>query len=209
MEKTEKGALNLHIFASKHENIKKQNEHNGLPYNMQVRMTPLKIINFNHMKKIFLFVGVLAIAFAGCKSKKQLAQSPYTTDPSTQPKVFTVPASEPQAQPQPVQQTTPQANDQVSMRKEQITFTQQEDKARNETNNFFVILGSFSQLDNAKNYRETLLGKGFTPIILHSETGYYRVCVNSYQQEGEARTRVTQIRQSYPEYSDVWLLIKD
>src|SRR5690554_4125568 len=160
------------------------------------------------MKKILVIVGVLIIAFSGCKSKKQLTQSPYTTDPSTQPKVFTVPASEPQPQPQSVQQTTA-ANDQVSMRKEQITFTQQEDKARNETNNFFVILGSFSQLDKAKNYRETLLGKGFTPIILHSETGYYRVCVNSYQQEGEARARISQIRQSYPEYSDVWLLIKD
>ena len=82
------------------------------------------------MKKILVIVGVLIIAFSGCKSKKQLTQSPYTTDPSTQPKVFTVPASEPQPQPQSVQQTTPAANDQVSMRKEQITFTQQEDKAR-------------------------------------------------------------------------------
>jgi cell division protein FtsN len=162
------------------------------------------------MKKILVIVGVLIMAFTGCKSKKQMAQSPYTTDPSTQPKVFTVPASESQPQPQVVQQTAPPAaNDQISMRKEQISFTQQEDKAQNEANNFFVILGSFSQLDNAKNYRETLLGKGFTPIILHSETGYYRVCVNSYQQEGEARTRISQIRQSYPEYSDVWLLIKD
>ena len=97
----------------------------------------------------------------------------------------------------------------VSMRKEQVSFTRQEDKVQNETNNFFVILGSFSQLDNAKNYRETLLNQGFTPIVLHSETGYYRVCVNSYQHEGDARTRVAQIRQAYPEYSDVWLLIKD
>jgi hypothetical protein len=64
-------------------------------------------------------------------------------------------------------------------------------------------------LNNAKNYRETLLNKGFTPIILHSETGYYRVCVNSYQNESDARARVAQIRQTYPEYSDVWLLIKD
>ena len=161
------------------------------------------------MKKILLFVVVLGLAFTACKSKKELAQSPYTTDPATQPKVFTVPASDtqtqPQAQPQP---STPPAEP-VAMRKEQVSFTTQEDKAQNETNNFFVILGSFSQLDNAKNYRETLLNKGFTPIILHSETGYYRVCVNSYQHERDARTRVAQIRQTYPEYSDVWLLIKD
>jgi len=64
-------------------------------------------------------------------------------------------------------------------------------------------------LNNARNYRETLLNKGFTPIILHSETGYYRVCVNSYQNEDEARNRVAQVRRSYPEYTDAWLLIKD
>ncbi len=164
------------------------------------------------MNRIILAAVVIGLAFTACKSKKELAQSPYTTDPSAQPKVFTVPASDTQTQapaqvkeePAPATNTEP-----VAMRKEQVSFTTQEDKALNETNNFFVILGSFSQLNNAKNYRETLLNKGFTPIILHSETGYYRVCVNSYQNEGDARTRVTQIRQTYPEYSDVWLLIKD
>jgi cell division protein FtsN len=167
------------------------------------------------MNRIILVTIVLGLGFTACKSKKELAQSPYTTDPSTQPKVFTVPASdtpaeEPaqtqtQVQSEPVQTNT----EPVAMRKEQVSFTTQEDKSQNESNNFFVILGSFSQLNNAKNYRETLLNKGFTPIILHSETGYYRVCVNSYQNEGDARTRIAQIRQTYPEYSDVWLLIKD
>jgi hypothetical protein len=63
-------------------------------------------------------------------------------------------------------------------------------------------------LDNAKNYRETLLNEGFTPIILHSETGYYRVCVNSFKNENEARNRVSELRQAFPKYSDSWLLIK-
>lgn len=150
------------------------------------------------------------MAFAGCKSKKQLAQSPYTTDPAAQQKVFTVPASDTQpAAPAQVKEEPVQSTEPVSMRKEQVSFTNQEDKNLNESNSFFVILGSFSQLNNAKNYRETLMNKGFTPIILHSETGYYRVCVNSYQNENDARVRVSQIRQTYPEYSDVWLLIKD
>ncbi|WP_372950488.1 SPOR domain-containing protein [Mariniphaga sp.] len=165
------------------------------------------------MNRIILVAIVLGLAFASCKSKKELAQSPYTTDPATQPKVFTVPASDTQtqtqAQPQVTQEPAQTNSEPVAMRKEQVSFTTQEDKSQNESNNFFVILGSFSQLNNAKNYRETLLNKGFTPIILHSETGYYRVCVNSYQSENDARTRVGQIRQTYPEYSDVWLLIKD
>jgi cell division septation protein DedD len=157
------------------------------------------------MNRLLLFVVVLGLAFTACKSKKELAQSPYTTDPSAQPKVFTVPASNTPTQPAPPAAIS---SEPVSMRKEQVSFTTQEDKAQNETNNFFVILGSFGELNNAKNYRETLLNKGFTPIILHSETGYYRVCVNSYKVEGEARNRVSQIRKTYPEYSDAWLLIK-
>jgi cell division protein FtsN len=167
------------------------------------------------MNRIILLVMVAALAIGGCKSKKQLAQSQYTSDPTEQPKVFTVPDSEPKeetstAQPQQVKEETAQPEEKpISMRKEQVSFTSQADKTENESNTYFVILGSFSQLDNAKNYREDLLNQGFTPIILHSETGYYRVCVDSYQNELDARTRVAQIRRTYPKYSDVWLLIKD
>ena len=161
------------------------------------------------MNRLILFVVVLGLAFTACKSKKELAQSPYTTDPSTQPKVFTVPAGNTQAEPAPRQEPAVNVSDPVSMRKEQVSFTRQEDKAENESNNYFVILGSFGELNNAKNFRETLLNRGFTPIILHSETGYYRVCVNSYRSESEARNRVAQVRNTYPEYRDTWLLIKD
>ena len=166
------------------------------------------------MKRILFFVFILVLALGGCKSKKQLPQSQYTTDPSTEPKVFTVPGTEEKAEgaekeEQADEEPAKEKEEPISMRKEQVSFTSQQDKTENESNTYFVILGSFSSLDNAKNYREDLLNQGFTPIILHSETGYYRVCVNSYQNEADARTRVAQIRRTYPKYSDVWLLIKD
>jgi cell division protein FtsN len=166
------------------------------------------------MKKIVFFALVAALALGGCKSKKQLAQSQYTSDPTEQPKVFTVPGDdETREQQETVKEpetTTPTEPEKpIAVRKEQVSFTSQDDRTNNESNTFFVILGSFSNLNNAKNYREDLLNQGFTPIILHSETGYYRVCVNSYQNETDARSRVAQIRQTYPKYSDVWLLIKD
>lgn len=163
------------------------------------------------MNRIFLITIVFGLAFTACKSKKELARSPYTTDPSSQPKVFTVPtAKETEEKEEEIKEESEVAEKEtVSMRKEQVTFTKQEDKVQNESNTFFVILGSFSNMNNAKNYRETLLNQGFTPIILHSETGYYRVCVNSYKIESEARSRVAQIRNAYPQYSDVWLLIKN
>lgn len=160
------------------------------------------------MNRLILLIVITGLAFTACKSKKELAQSPYTTSPADQPKVFTVPASSSQPEALPREEPATTVSEPVSMRKEQVSFTRQEDKELNESNNFFVILGSFSELNNARNYRETLLNKGFTPIILHSETGYYRVCVNSYQNEGEARNRVSQVRRNYPEYTDAWLLIK-
>jgi cell division protein FtsN len=159
------------------------------------------------MRKNLVIVLALGLALSGCKSKKELATSQYTSDPTAQPKVFSVPTANETTkveEPEIIEDEKP-----VSMRKEQVTFTSQDDKSKNEVNTFFVIIGSFSQLENAKNYRETLIEQGFTPIILHSETGYYRVCVNSYKAEMDARGRVAQIRQSFPQYSDVWLLIKE
>lgn len=166
------------------------------------------------MNRILFLIIMGALIFGGCKSKKQLPQSQYTSEPETEQKVFTVPGSDPEEEiekkPE-VKKEKPEAKKEkpISVRKEQVSFTRQEDRTDNERNTFFVILGSFSHLDNAKNYREDLLNQGFTPIILHSETGYYRVCVNSYQNETDARNRVAQIRRTYPKYSDVWLLIKD
>lgn len=161
------------------------------------------------MNRLVIIFALFVMAFASCKTIKQPAQSPYTTDPTGQPKVFSVPASEPETVEPQKEQPKIAEEKPIAIRKEQVTFTQQEDKTENAANTYFVIIGSFGQLTNAKNYRETLLGEGFTPIILHSETGFYRVCVNSYKKEIEARGRVSQIRQSYPKYSDVWLLIKE
>lgn len=148
-----------------------------------------------------MFFAILCVfALASCKTTKKQPEVQYTP-PTNQPKVFTVPEN--------TETTKPAAAvEPVSLRKESVTFTEAADKSKNEANTYFVILGSFGQLDNAKNFRETLLNEGFAPIILHSETGYYRVCVNSYKGETEARSRVTEIRQAFPKYADLWLLIK-
>ena len=158
------------------------------------------------MKRITVILTALVFLFSACKTIKQPAQSEYTTD-NTATKVFTVPGTEAKPADKPVQAVTDDKP--IAVRTEQVSFTEQDDRSQNEGNTFFVIIGSFSQLENAKNYRTTLLNEGFTPIILHSETGYYRVCVNSYKNEREARSRIAQIRQSFEKYSDVWLLIKE
>ena len=159
------------------------------------------------MKRIIFLFTIAVFAFAACKTVKQPAQSEYTSDTTTETKVFSVPASGTETETQSVEKIADEKP--IAIRKEQVTFTEQEDRSSNENNTYFVIIGSFGQLDNAKDYRETLLDEGFTPIILHSETGYYRVCVDSFKSESDARGRVTNLRQAFPKYSDVWLLIKE
>jgi len=179
-----------------------QNLHRKKEFGISV-LSNLAALNckiINTMKKIMFFVFLAVMALSACKSTKKQPQVKYTP-PEAQPKVFTVPETTETAKPVTGDQS-------VSLRKESVTFTEAGDKSSNEANSLFVILGSFGQLDNAKNFRETLLNEGFSPIILHSETGYYRVCVNSYKSEAEARRRVTEIRQAFPKYSDLWLLIK-
>jgi cell division protein FtsN len=158
------------------------------------------------MKKTVIFLMVVLSLFTSCKSTKNArkADKTYQTtlDQGTPGKVFSVPeTSEPK---------TAVSNDSpITVRKEDISFIKKEDESKNNVNSYFVIIGSFSNLDNAKNYRETLITEGFTPIILQSNSsGYYRVCVNSFKSEIDARKRVQEIRKEFPKYLDSWLLIK-
>ncbi len=156
------------------------------------------------MKKIVYSLLVILVAMAGCKSSRKAATGPYTPPvqqtgiPAVPPKVFTMPEA-----PAPAQVTQEEAA--VPVRYEAITFPQPQDQT---TNNYFVIVGSFSYMENASKFRQTLASAGFKPIIVQSETGFYRVTVDSFSNEADARKRLLQIRQEYPQYADTWLLIK-
>ncbi|WP_232526575.1 SPOR domain-containing protein [Marinilabilia rubra] len=73
---------------------------------------------------------------------------------------------------------------------------------------YYVIVGSFRYLDNARNYKKDLIDEGFVPVILENENGLYRVSVAAYNDELPARNNIAAIRRNFPKYSDVWLLIR-
>jgi cell division septation protein DedD len=73
---------------------------------------------------------------------------------------------------------------------------------------YYVIIGSFSKIENAKRYNADLVKKGFTPVILESESGLFRISVGGFDDENAARTRIAGIRAAYEDHSDVWLLIR-
>jgi cell division protein FtsN len=78
----------------------------------------------------------------------------------------------------------------------------------NEQYKYYVIIGSFRVLENARNYQEQLKKEGFTPVLMENENGLYRVSVAAYNVEKDARSKIADIRSKYKKYSDVWLLIR-
>ena len=74
--------------------------------------------------------------------------------------------------------------------------------------NYFVIIGSFRDPVNAREYQEEISSKGFTPAILRNEAGLYRVSVLSTNQIEAARSEIRRIREAFPEHADTWLLIQ-
>jgi len=170
------------------------------------------------MKKIILLAFTLALFASGCKtfksSKKSEAASKQT-ETTTEPKVFSVPAPKSSAHDNPVYDNTKESTEPaaettgkpVSMKSEKFNMSS-EDQAVYGKNNYFIIAGSFKSSDNASRFKQELAKQGFKPIILHSETGLFRVCVDSFHDESSARSRVQTIRTKYPKYADAWLLIK-
>jgi cell division protein FtsN len=73
---------------------------------------------------------------------------------------------------------------------------------------FYVILGTFGVFENAQKFKKELMSENFFPGVLINEAGLFRVSVNSYDDEAAARNRISEIRQKFPKYNDLWLLIK-
>ena len=172
-------------------------------------------IKKNGMKKLILGICLMSFLFVGCKTSQQLKKADTAATESVktdEPKVYSIPSTNYQEpattnQSQTSTKTYYDNSKPVRSQSEAFTFAQEGD-AYNYQGSYFVILGSFGSPDNANRFKSTLSSEGFNPTVLHSASGYYRVCVNSYENESEARQRVGQIRNDYPKYADAWLLIK-
>ncbi len=143
------------------------------------------------MKNTMILLLFVSVLMAACKSQEMAAvEEPPAVE-------------EPVAEPDPIIEAA-----EILVVEERFTFDKTEDKATHDENTYFVILGSFSYRNNAERFVQTLSAQGFSPVILLSETGFNRVSVNSYNDEVAARDRIQRIRDSYPEYHDLWLLIR-
>ncbi len=147
------------------------------------------------MKNLIILLVFVSMLMFACKSKELAA----VEEPPLVEEVAVEPEAEPDIRPAPAE---------ILVVEERFTFDRSEDKLTHDENIYFIILGSFSYKDNAERFMETLKKQGFSPVILLSETGFHRVSVYSYDQEVPARARIQQLRSNYPEYHDLWLLIR-
>ena len=142
-----------------------------------------------------LFFLLLILSFVGCKTQK-IAPKPKPVAQES-----AAPAVAPVAAPKSVKPAA------IASKEERFTAAQGE-KADFGSNKFFIILGSFSVVENARRLKEALVSEGFHPVILINENGMYRVCGDSYAEEAAARARIAEVRGKMTKYSDIWLLIK-
>jgi cell division septation protein DedD len=74
-----------------------------------------------------------------------------------------------------------------------------------ETNNFFIIAGSFNKLKNASDLQDKLNSRGFHAEVMITENRMYRVSVASFATKEEAEKKLSQIK-SEPGLQSCWLL---
>ncbi len=93
----------------------------------------------------------------------------------------------------------------ITVRTEKVKPIDQSDKTLYA---YYVIIGSFKSLENAKKDKTDLVKEGFTPVILENENGLFRISVGGYDEENAARAKIAGIRAAYEDHKDVWLLVR-
>jgi cell division protein FtsN len=150
------------------------------------------------MSNRFVLVALTAVfIFSSCASLRKGSSRFDSSDSiyvqEDQPKVTVKEAPKPDPAPEPA----------IVVRQEKVTPVEHTGPGYG----YYIIIGSFQVLDNARRFRTDLIQEGFTPMMLESEHGFFRVSVAAYNDELEARARLGEIRRQYEKYSDVWLLI--
>ena len=145
------------------------------------------------MNKLFLLT-VLTISVISCRSLKDSGSSSFSDSDSPYVK------EEPVVKVKPKNEAKP-----IVVKEEKVKVIESDDDT---SYKYYVIIGSFKVLNNARNYKNALSQEGFIPVILENENGLYRVSVSAYNDENDARAKVGTIRTNYEKYSDTWLLIR-
>jgi nucleoid DNA-binding protein len=77
-------------------------------------------------------------------------------------------------------------------------------RTNNQASRYYLIAGSFKRLDNAQRLKTDLLNHGYSPQILQTKNGYYRVTLSSFDNRNLAIRELQRIRKNLN--LTVWIL---
>ncbi|NLI71441.1 MAG: SPOR domain-containing protein [Bacteroidales bacterium] len=146
------------------------------------------------MKKIFgflLMALIIGFTATSCKSKQKVVEISGAD----------IPATETQQPTQPVVVNQVESNERTIDESFKLADGEMNSDAFNRR--YHVVVGSFSVQNNAKNLQRTLNNEGNNAIIVVNERGMYRVLIASYDDYSQARNRINQISNRFP---DAWVL---
>ncbi|MFZ4582602.1 MAG: SPOR domain-containing protein [Paludibacter sp.] len=148
--------------------------------------------------RILFFAALIGTTFSACKTKQKVTKIPGANVEATAPVTNTTPAVKPQ-------QPTPVPTGAEQTRNEKFSLADGETNADALKYKYHVVVGSFKSQVNAKGLQSTLKGEGNTALVVVNEQGMFRVLIASFNEYAQARARINQISQRFP---DAWVLVQ-
>ena len=113
-------------------------------------------------------------------------------------------APQPEPEPQPAIVPTPVVEEKEVTRAEKFEVIE-EQRDVVVLKKYHVVIGSFGNKDNALRLQAQMKPQ-YEPIIVRNEKGMYRVLLMTYDTYKEAKTKIVEIREQFP---DAWVLIRE
>ncbi len=145
--------------------------------------------------RLFFLTAMVIIAFTGCKSKQKIASIPGGNIQATTGNATTTTSTK-------VPQTDSNFGEEVTRNE---AFKLSEGDADLLKFKYHVVVGSFKSQTNAKVLQTTLINEGNKAFVVVNEQGMYRVLIASYNVYSETRTKISQIKDRFP---DAWVLVQ-
>ncbi len=151
--------------------------------------------------QILVALAVLASSFTACKTKQKVTKIPGANVQAVAPTASTVTTPS----------TTQSASASTASSEAEVTRNEKFSLADGETNaealkfKYHVVVGSFKSQVNARGLQSTLKNEGNNALVVINEQGMYRVLISSFNEYMQARTRINQITERFP---DAWVLVQ-
>ena len=122
-----------------------------------------------------------------------------------EPVFVPTPVVAPQPEPEPEPEPAPEVVEEKEVTRAEKFEVIEEQKDVVVLKKYHVVIGSFGNKDNALRLQGQMKPQ-YEPIIVRNEKGMYRVLLMTYDTYKEAKAKVGEVRDQFP---DAWILIKE